>query len=242
MHSNFTITGVTVADGPALAANNIPSFWAGPHWRLEWRHRTLECHISQVALRFPRNLLRNRETTRHEKAIDKITGKIVGYARWSMPISHSTITSTDDKSLPAWPEALVPAVSQEEEAEINRMAETTAWGPDYTTDPLIRKMQQVEDLILNHTEKSYMTLEYLAVHPDQQRQGIAPGLVRGGMQQAGKLGLDIFVHAMRPAVPVYQRLGSKQVGELIQDDTAYGGQGQREDYFLIYEQPTQTNS
>ncbi|KAL2129169.1 hypothetical protein VTI74DRAFT_8122 [Chaetomium olivicolor] len=87
----FTITHVTAADGPALARANIPAFWADRHWQLVWRHRTLEYHISQVALRYPRNLLRNRETARHQKAVDPVTGEILGYIRWSLPASHATV-------------------------------------------------------------------------------------------------------------------------------------------------------
>lgn len=82
-----------------------------------------------------------------------------------------------------------------------------------------------------------IALDYLAVHPTQQRRGVATALVRSGMRQAEKLGLDIFVHAMKPGVPVYERLGFRMERELIQDDSQYGGPGLFGDYFLIYEQP-----
>lgn len=168
----ITITQVSVADGPILAATNIPAFWADPHWRLEWRHRALDYHISQVALRYPRNLLRNRATARHQKAVDTATGKILGYARWSIPASHATITVTaitspentsEDTSLekegngtPAWPEALVPAVSAEEEAEISRVADTAVWDPDFTSDPLLDGVREIEKEILGR--KTYMSM------------------------------------------------------------------------------------
>ncbi len=146
----FTITQVTVADGPALARTNIPAFWADPHWRLEWRHRTLDYHISQVALRYPRNLLRNRATARHQKAVDTVTGEILGYARWSIPASPSAISTAA-----AWPEALVPAVSAEEEAEIARVADTAVWDPDCTSDPLLDGMREIQKEILGR--KTYIS-------------------------------------------------------------------------------------
>jgi hypothetical protein len=168
----ITITQVSVADGPILAATNIPAFWADPHWRLEWRHRTLDYHISQVALRYPRNLLRNRATARHQKAVDTATGKILGYARWSIPASHATITVTattspettsedtspekEGNGTPAWPEALVPAVSAEEEAEISRVADTAVWDPDFTSDPLLDGVREIEKEILGR--KAYMSM------------------------------------------------------------------------------------
>ncbi|SPQ25301.1 be2271e8-e575-4727-9cea-0151190e28ca [Thermothielavioides terrestris] len=237
-NNGFTITQVTVADGPALAATNIPAFWADPHWRLDWRHRTLEYHISQVALRYPRTLLRNRTTARHQKAVDTATGEILGYARWTIPEPYATVNTAGDHQgdgSPAWPEAQVPAVSAEEEAEISRVADTAVWDPDSTSDPLQDAIREIKDELL--ARKPYMILDYLAVHPKHQRRGIATALVRSGMQQAEKLGLDIFVHAMKPGVPVYQRLGFRLERELTQDDSQYGGPGLFTDYFMIYSQP-----
>ncbi|KAK0639827.1 acyl-CoA N-acyltransferase [Cercophora newfieldiana] len=236
MDTTFTISPVTVADGPALAAVCIPAFWTDPHWRLEWRHRTLDYHISQVALRYPRNLLRNRLTARHQKAVDNTTGEILGYARWSLPASHATTpveNGTDAE--PAWPEALVPPVSADEEAEIVRVADTAVWDPDLTSDPLLDAPMTIKGEIL--AQGTFMTLDYLAVHPKHQRRGVATALVRSGMREAGALGLDIFVHAMRPGVPVYMRLGFRLERELAQDDSMYGGPGLFSDYFLILEQP-----
>lgn len=151
----YKITGVTVADGPTLAATNIPAFWACPHWRLEWRHRTLEYHVSQVALRYPRNLLRNREMARHQKAVNSTTGEILAYARWSIPASHCTVNGE-----PVWPEAQVPAVSPEQEAEISRVADTAVWDPDYTSDPLLDGVREIEREILGR--KEYMSEMSLA--------------------------------------------------------------------------------
>lgn len=164
----FAIMQVTVADGPALATTNIPAFWANPHWRLSWRHRTLEYHISQIALRYPRTLLRNRTTARHQKGVDTVTGEVLGYARWSIPASHSTITSpntttavvdnTDEEQGDdglAWPEAVIPAVSAEEAIEISRVADTAVWDPDDTSDALMDRVREIQDEIL--ARKAYMS-------------------------------------------------------------------------------------
>jgi len=155
-NTSFTISQVTVADGPALAANNIPAFWADPHWRLEWRHRTLDYHVSQVALRYPRTLLRNRATARHQKAVDAATGDILGYARWSLPESHAImIVESEGNGTPAWPEAVIPVVSEEEEEEINRVAATAAWDPDLTSDSLLDRMREIQEEIV--ARKVYMS-------------------------------------------------------------------------------------
>ncbi|KAK4140959.1 uncharacterized protein C8A04DRAFT_14466 [Dichotomopilus funicola] len=233
----FTLTQVTIADGPALAANNIPAFWADPHWRLEWRHRTLEYHISQVALRYPRTLIRNPDTSRHQKAVDDGTGEVLGYARWTIPIDavrEVGVGEEGGQTVVVWPEAVGPRVTPEEEEEIQRVAGTAVWDPDGATDPLLEPARKIEEEIL--ARKTYMRLDYLAVHPKHQRQGVATALVKSGLEQANKLGLDVFVRAMKPGVPVYQRLGFRLERELIQDDSEYGGPGDFGDYFLVYEQ------
>jgi len=82
--------------------------------------------------------------------VDAITGEILGYARWSNPISQAIVDGE-----PVWPEAQVPAVSREKEAEISRVAETAAWDPDYTSDPLLDGVWEIEKEILGR--KEYMS-------------------------------------------------------------------------------------
>jgi hypothetical protein len=146
--SNISILPCTLADSDALTRNNIPAFWADPHWVLAWKHRTLEYHISQVALRTPRNLLSDRETRRHQKAVDADTGRIVGYARWILPESRARL---EDGSL-AWPEAVVPGVGEEEEAEIRRVAGTVHWDPNEESDHLADEVQRARKEILGRGE------------------------------------------------------------------------------------------
>lgn len=133
----FVLSRCSIADGTALAANSIPDFRADPPWVLAWRHRTLEYHVSQIALRFPRNLLNKRETLRHQKAVDLETGHILGYVRWCLPPSHER---HPDDGTPTWPEAQVPAAEPEKKAEIRRMAETVVWIPNNDTDKLLDRV------------------------------------------------------------------------------------------------------
>jgi ribosomal protein S18 acetylase RimI-like enzyme len=76
----------------------------------------------------------------------------------------------------------------------------------------------------------------LAVHPENQRKGVATALVQSGMRQAEKMGLDIFIHALKAGVGVYKRLGFHIEKEFVQDDSKYGGKGDHFVYFMIYEQ------
>jgi hypothetical protein len=122
----------------------MSAFWQDPNWILAWRHTTLEQHIAEVAKRIPRNLLNDRTTMRHQKAVDPETGCLLGYARWILPPSHATVA--DGK--PAWPEALGPAVGHEEEAEIRRVAATAIWNPNHDGDVLDVPVGEIKREIL----------------------------------------------------------------------------------------------
>lgn len=115
-----------MADGAGLARNNIAAFWRDPAWALLWPEAIdLEFLIEQSAKRQPRNLLRNQEFLRHQKAVDLATGDVVGYARWVLPVGRSL---NGDGGTP-WEEAQVPAVSEDEEMRFTRQAEAAWWKP-----------------------------------------------------------------------------------------------------------------
>lgn len=82
----------------------------------------------------------------------------------------------------------------------------------------------------------------MAVHPENQGNGIATLLVQSGMREAEKLGLDIFIVAFRPAWGLYSRLGFRVERELIQDDSMYGGDGNYGIRYMIYEQATNSGA
>lgn len=78
-------------------------------------------------------------------------------------------------------------------------------------------------------------LDYIAVHPSQQGNGIATLLVREGMKQAERLGLDVFVMAFKGGFRLYEKLGFRVEKELVQDDRPYGGEGQYAIRWVIWE-------
>lgn len=128
----YIIEGCTVADGDDVARNNMTAFWSDPNWRLVWKKVTLPYVIEQCAARTPRNLLNERETLRHSKAVDPKTGKFLGYIRWKLPYKYC---KKEDGS-PVCPEGQVPDVSPEEKARIVERAEIADWNPDTETDHL----------------------------------------------------------------------------------------------------------
>lgn len=75
-------------------------------------------------------------------------------------------------------------------------------------------------------------LDYLAVHPDHQRLGIASLLIESGLQEAQKMGSDVFVSAFANAKKVYDRAGFVLLESLVQDDSEWGGDGAHTTYFM----------
>lgn len=55
------------------------------------------------------------------------------------------------------------------------------------------------------------------------------------MREAERLGLDIFILAMKAGVGLYKRLGFRVEKELVQDDSMYGGSGEYYVCFMVYE-------
>lgn len=79
-------------------------------------------------------------------------------------------------------------------------------------------------------------LDFPAVHPKNQGKGIATALVQSGIQEAKKLGLDIFVTAFESGVRVYKRLGFGILKDFVEDDSMYGGSGEVYYALMIFEQ------
>lgn len=248
----FTIAPCSLADSAALSRNNMSAFWEIPNWVLAWRNTTLEEHIGNMTKRYPRRLIGEPATSRHQKVVDPKTGRLLGYARWVLPEKYAVLADGE----PAWPDAMVPAVSPEEEAEIKRVAEATQLNPNNDTDPLDDAVGAIKNKIM--ARKPYLCkymqepkcrktliidkftgLEYLAVHPENKGKGVATLLVESGMKQAEKLGLDIFILACKPAWGLYTRLGFRVEEELVQDDSMYGGDGEFAMRYYIYDQPLQ---
>ncbi|KAJ4396143.1 hypothetical protein N0V93_000361 [Gnomoniopsis smithogilvyi] len=77
------ISCCTVTDGDAVAAKNLPGFWADPHFRQNWPTSPLEYYMIRITKRFLNNSLTGREIERHLKAVHPDTSRIVGYVRWN---------------------------------------------------------------------------------------------------------------------------------------------------------------
>ncbi|OLN87166.1 hypothetical protein CCHL11_03630 [Colletotrichum chlorophyti] len=210
----WKIEPCTIADAPALARNNMSAFWTDPNWILLWpKDIELDFLIEQVTQRMPNNLLRDRAVLRHQKAVDPQTGDLVGYARWELPARYA--------DAPEWADSQIADVSDEEREEFKRRSENAWWAPNFMEG--IDDCGPEKEKIL--AERDYISLDYLAVHPNGKGKGIGTALVENGMRLAEKMGVDLFILAFPAALNIYKRLGFKEIHSAYQDDTKYGGHG-----------------
>jgi hypothetical protein len=66
---------------------------------------------------------------------------------------------------------------------------------------------------------------------------VASDLVRSGLVQAEKLGLPVLVVAFDVSRGLYLRLGFREVEQVLQDATKFGGNKHYNSYFLVWEPP-----
>ncbi|KAI0469234.1 acyl-CoA N-acyltransferase [Xylaria cf. heliscus] len=220
----------TVDDAAALARNNMSAFWEDPTWILLWPEGTTrEFLIEQCAKRQARNMLRNREQTRHIKAVDPSSGKLVGYARWILPPGHTV----RGDGAPEWEEGQVPDVSDDEKRRFEELALSARWDARSGVSGMDDKNYAVMNPIL--AEKPYIKLDYLAVHPENKGRGVGTALVANGIRQSERIRLPIFAMAYKAGLGIYTRLGFKEVNRVIQDNSLWGGVGEYGAYFMIYD-------
>ncbi|KAK2052183.1 acetyltransferase [Colletotrichum caudatum] len=204
----------TLADAPALARNNMSAFWTNQSWYLLWpKGTTLDFLIEQASQRIPNNLVRNRATLRHQKAVDPETGALLGYARWELPAGYEGAAE--------WADSQIADVSEEDKRAFKERSDAAWWEPI--------SMGEIDDCVPEKervlAKKPYICLDYLAVHPENKGKGVATALVESGIRLAEKTGVDILLSAFDAALNIYKRLGFKEIHRGYQDNTKYGGEG-----------------
>lgn len=107
----YRVTSVTIEDGKDIGQHNVRTMWTDSAWRLGWQF-PLEEVMRLGGMRGPANILRDRETKRHLKAVDE-GGQLVGYARFRFPQVYKSQEWQD-----VWPETIVPDISKERREQL----------------------------------------------------------------------------------------------------------------------------
>ncbi|OJD34155.1 acyl-n-acyltransferase [Diplodia corticola] len=210
-------------DAADLAETMMRAFYRDPHWASLWKPpATLDDIIRDCERRLPRNLVTGR-AKRHQKAVETATGKAVGYARWILPGGAAAGEAGEE----AWAAAAVPAVDEATRQHFEQLFESV------TDDGSIRNLDgaMVEELsvAIEAAEErvrgrgdDFLTLDYLATHPDHQRRGVGSMLLQSGLAYADAQSLKVLVVAKTPGVRLYQDHGFRVVEVVEQQRPQYG--------------------
>lgn len=145
----WKIQPITISDAPAVARNTCGAFWEEPMWRLQWTPDiTQDFLATQLVKRQPLRLFRDRDTLRHQKAVDPSTGDLVGYARWRLPDGRS---STADGE-PEWADAQIPDLPADERKALEDEAAGVWWEPRTDVDELDEGNGEVKERITGGRE------------------------------------------------------------------------------------------
>ncbi|KAL4886071.1 acyl-CoA N-acyltransferase [Aspergillus karnatakaensis] len=151
------------------------------------------------------------------KAVDDATGKIVASSRWS--IHHSA--EFDPRTIAECVEAKIKLDLPELNRDVARALyreiniarrETLAVPPDNG------EALEIENgcMVRKHIE-----LEGLSVHPEYQRRGIAKALLQWGLEEADRLGLDVYLEATEDGKPFYALFGFETVRIVAFEDREF---------------------
>lgn len=139
-----------------------------------------------------------------EKVEDK--GRIIGWAQWAVYETDQVVDKSVDEIVGARLGLDIPELRKE------------------IAEPSWRMIQEGkrEVLGISPEDRGYgkgvtlrrrVELEGICVHPEYQRKGIARELVKWGIEEADRLGLDLYLEATEEGRPVYERAGLDPVKE-----------------------------
>ncbi|KAG4433712.1 hypothetical protein IFR05_010793 [Cadophora sp. M221] len=225
----FTILPVSTDDAADLSQVMMRAFSRDPHWALLWSSMPLEDIITDNTNRLRRNIINGRDQKRHQKAVDPVTGEVVG------PVD--------------WLEAQVPEPNKEDREGFERNYS------QYTVDGKIKGLnyeimtalspllEDTEEEILK-TAGPCLVLDYICTAPHYQDRGVGSDLVRSGIKVAEDAGLKCYVMSTPAGLRLCESHGFKRVKTIVQDDSKWGSVEPHVNYFLVREvsRPMNTES
>ncbi|MCJ1321507.1 hypothetical protein MMC15_006852 [Xylographa vitiligo] len=139
--------------------------------------------------------MKNQASARFLKVVDE--GDIVAYAKWNVPVKQGTETllgGDNPDDMPVWPE--------DANAEL--------------CDEFFGHLARERKRIMGNRPHYY--LEIVATLPQHQGKGAAGKMLRWGVDQADRDGLEAYVEASPLVVPVYEHYGWKVVADFTLKD------------------------
>ncbi|KAB2570723.1 hypothetical protein DBV05_g10625 [Lasiodiplodia theobromae] len=209
-----------VQDAADLAGTMVRAFYQDPHWASLWKNITLDEIIYDCERRLPRNLIGDLGIKRHQKAVHMATGKAVGYARWILPEG-----AADEER---WADAAVPAVDDSTRRQFEQLFDSVTHDGGkirHLNEAMVGELSiaiEVAEERVRRGDAEFLTLDYLATHPDHQRCGVGSMLLRSGLAYADEKRLKVLVVAKTPGVKLYEDHGFCIVEVVEQERPQYG--------------------
>ncbi|KAH8803534.1 acyl-CoA N-acyltransferase [Xylogone sp. PMI_703] len=206
----ISITEATESDGSALAAVMTAAFSAcDAAYSLIYASCPPGTH-DNLAMQFLFTPVQRADRITF-KAVDNKTGKIVGFASWSIPAGRAIpaeLEKSGDDDEPR--KAELPAIPG---------MNMTLWVEKISGPPNPPSFSEEE------ISKTDIGLSFFFVHPDYQNRGIGSMLLKWGIEEANRHHVRLWLTSTPQAVNVYQKKGWEVVNEHEVDLGKYGGPG-----------------
>ncbi|RAL09784.1 GNAT family N-acetyltransferase [Aspergillus homomorphus CBS 101889] len=221
----YTIRPATEHDVPSLTQIIIQAFARTPFWENLFPEGTTDPRPLKTA----RTLSKLLDPTTHVLVAEHpSTGRIVGYARWTLP---SSSTSTSCSSTVPTTHPRIPAISEEAQRMASRSSELFPSGGNRAAyDSFYEGLERGKKRYLSEGD---FVLELLATLPEEQGKGVASGLLRWGLERADAVNARVYLEATEEGYPIYRKYGWRDLGEFRMDFEEFGGWGVQRWVFMM---------
>ncbi|KAL5338211.1 acyl-CoA N-acyltransferase [Aspergillus crustosus] len=208
MSSSYTIHPLTLPDIPEATQTSQLAFAS---------HNTL-IYTSPLSPTSLENLISTRmasfptETDVYSfKAVDTVSNKIIGSSRWSLHLEDEVDERSVEEVVEARMRNNFPEmrrdVTRNMYAAITRGSRAVLSVPASDASSSSASGYDVDGEGKGCVLSRRLELEGLFVHPDYQRRGIARALMQWGIEEADRLGLEIYLDATAAGRPFYTTCG-----------------------------------
>ncbi|KAI9170758.1 Kinase binding protein [Paramyrothecium foliicola] len=214
------------------ARTNVSAFWTQTWWRILFG-APKEAVLAAVTARTPQDLLNKRAVRRHQAVVDAATGDVVGGSSPRGTAQTPDVDETEKKRLKeAFDGTALPLGEKQTEMDALDVPINEARERLSPTKPFISSLPPHSFLAHGAGRPTlqqgvlttdFAALDYLATHPDRQKRGVSSTLANAGIEQADKLGLEMFVLAKGYAsTNLYKKHGFELLWELSQSLKQWG--------------------
>ncbi|RFU24680.1 hypothetical protein B7463_g11657, partial [Scytalidium lignicola] len=207
----FTTMLATESDAPTLASLMTAAFSAcDDAYPLIYASTQPGTH-DNLALQWLFSPVQRADRTTF-KAVNDETGKVVGFASWSIPAGKAVPAELEEKEDGGSGGGNLP--------EIPGM--NMALWVEKISGPRDPPSLALSDPEASNTAED-IGLSFFFVHPDYHRQGIGSLLLEWGIEEADKRGVKVWLTSTPQAIGVYQKKGWEIVNEHKVDLGKHGG-------------------